>query len=266
MKMKHPLYAVIGIIGLWLSLSLNFLNAALQKTVLFDEAHGQRFLIEGSGPLDLSGLSILFQGEGWRIKSSKQPITDDLLDGVDALVISGAFKPLTPHEISAITRFLDEGGRISVMLHIGPPMATLLHHLNVAISNGVVHEQEKLIHNKTLDFYVTQLKPHDLMKGLERFSVYGGWALLSTGKNSEIIAHTGPRSWIDLNRDGKLNRGDAVQSFGIVVAGTFGLGRFVVFGDDAIFQNQFLTEDNTLLGKNLVRWLGSSSKGNQKIH
>src|SRR5258708_7372170 len=48
---------------------------AAQKTVLFDEGHGQKFVIEGSGSLDLSGLSVLFRNEGWRVVSNKGEIT-----------------------------------------------------------------------------------------------------------------------------------------------------------------------------------------------
>lgn len=79
--------------------------------------------------------------------------------------------------------------------------------------------------------------------------------MLNTGGNAEVIAHTSDTAWVDLNRDNTLNRGDAVQSFGLVIAGKWGRGDFAVFGDDAIFQNRFLIEGNSLLGKNLARWL-----------
>lgn len=41
----------------------------------------------------------------------------------------------------------------------------------------------------------------------------------------------------------------------MVVAGSYGKGRFAVFGDDAIFQNRFLDADNRKLAANLARWL-----------
>ncbi|HXQ23784.1 MAG TPA: hypothetical protein VN812_19045, partial [Candidatus Acidoferrales bacterium] len=52
-----------------------------------------------------------------------------------------------------------------------------------------------------------------------------------------------------------LDPGDAVQSFGVLVAGQLGLGRFAIFGDDALFQNQFLMGGNVVLARNLVAWL-----------
>ncbi len=67
-----------------------------------------------------------------------------------------------------------------------------------------------------------------------------------------MIARTSPVAWIDLNRDGKFSEHDAKQSFGVAVAGKFDKGCYIVFGDDAIFQNIFLQKDNMPLGNNLI--------------
>jgi hypothetical protein len=42
------------------------------------------------------------------------------------------------------------------------------------------------------------------------------------------------------------------------VAGALGRGRFVVFGDDTLFQNRFLDGSNLELAGNLVHWLRPS--------
>jgi len=54
---------------------------------------------------------------------------------------------------------------------------------------------------------------------------------------------------------GKTSGSDAVQAFGVLVAGSRGKGRFAVFGADAIFQNRFLDESNRQLAGNLAAWL-----------
>ena len=243
-------------IVVWLLLPLHVADAASGKVVLFDEGHGQRFLIGKNGPLDLSGLAALFKGEGLTVRVNTGKITTESLANVDALVISGAFSPFEPPEIAAIARFLGSGGRMCVMLHIGPPVADLLHQVNVSISNGVIHEQENQLRKDGLDYRITRMKPHELMKGVKSFSVYGGWALVNTAKNAEIIAQTSALAWVDLNKDNKFGEGDAMQSFGVVIAGSSGRGGFVVFGDDAMFQNKFLVEGNAVLAKNLAKWLG----------
>ena len=233
-------------------------SAWAKPVVVFDESHGQKFLVGGSGPLDLSTLGSLFREHGWEVNTSQTALADDALAKVDAIVVSGAFMPITPPEIDAVVRFLDRGGRLCVMLHIGPPVDGLLYRLDVAISNGVIRERENVIDGDPLNFRVTRLGEHPLTREVGAFAVYGAWALQSLGSNPEVLARTSPSAWVDLNRDGALGGGDAVQSFGVVLAGTRGKGRFAVFGDDAVFQNRFLVGGNLTLGKNLVAWLAGA--------
>lgn len=223
--------------------------------VLFDQAHGQRFLVEENKPLDLSGLADLFRAEGFQVETIKDELSAERLKGFSFLIISGPFVPYTEQEIKAVTAFLQNGGRVSIMLHIASPVAELLKELGVAISNGIIHEQENLLAGKDTDFRVTNLRPHALSEGLSAFNVYGAWALMNTRENSAILGETGPKSWVDLNMDRKLSNGDAMQPLGVAVTGTYGTGEFVVFGDDAIFQNQFLKGENQGLALNLIRWV-----------
>lgn len=225
-----------------------------KKTVLFEEGHGQLFKIIDSKNLGLSKLSTIFQNDAWTVETSNSEITDELLNDIDALVITGAFKSITQNEIGVIKRFLEKGGKLAVMLHIGPPVAALLHNVNVSISNGVIHETGNLIIGNDIDFKVVNLNIHELTNNLNDFTVYGGWALLPTDSNGHVVAQTSTKSWIDLNGD---NKADAQQSFATIVVGTFGLGEFVVFSDDAIFQNMFLKENNYELAQNLVQWLAN---------
>jgi hypothetical protein len=233
--------------------------AAAPPLVLFDEGHGQRFVAGGDSPLDLSSLSKIFRDQGGQVRSHAGPLTEASLAGASALIISGAFQPLTAAEIAVVTRFVETGGALAVMLHVGPPLAGLLNALGVNFSNGVIREQENTIEGQPLDFQVSRLLDHPLFDGLERFQMYGGWALLSVAPRAQMIAWTGPRAWIDLNGDGKPSAGDAMHAYGVVAAGTAGAGRFVIFGDDAIFQNRFLGDDNRELAANLGRWLIAGS-------
>jgi len=234
-------------------------SATPKLVALFDESHGERFVAGQDGPLDLSRFASVLRDQGFDIKTTGEAITDQCIANVNVLVISGAFKPFEAAEIEAITRFIERGGGLSVMLHIGPPVAELLHRLHTSISNGVICEQANIIGDTCTDFRITRFKPHELTEGLKEISIFGGWALLNTGGDASTIAETSPRAWIDLNGDGKLGSGDAVQAFGVALAGRLGRGRFVVLGDDAVFQNQFLEDGNLLLARNLAGWLGQLS-------
>ena len=226
--------------------------------VMFDQGHGQKFLIEKEGDLQLSKLAALFKDEGYRVKSGTSLITDESMQGVSVLVISGAFAPLTSAEVDALMRFLGAGGRLCIMLHIPQPYAGLMSRLQIFASNGVILEREHLINDQPKDFFVVNLDKHPITEGIRKIGVHGGWALISDGRQGKIIARTGSRAWIDLNRDGKFNGTDAEQSFGVAVTGSYGKGRYIIFGDDAIFQNRFLETENMAFGRNLVKWLRES--------
>jgi len=238
------------------------LGAALagpSPVVLVDEAHGEKFLIAGQGKLDLSKLAAAFRAVGATLEANQQPLTDERLAHVDALVVSGAFAPFTATEVEAVMHFLDRGGRLAVMLHIPFPLTQLLRRLHVDFSNGVIREREHVIGGEPINFSVTALSPHALTHKVDRFSAFGVWALMNETNDAVIIARTGPHAWVDLNGNRQLDKGDAVQSFGVVVTGPVGQGQFVVFGDDAMFQNQFLTKGNAVLARNLACWLTRAS-------
>jgi len=221
--------------------------------ILFDQGHGQRFVIADTGDLQLSKFSETLLATGTVVNQTSAPLSDETLKGSAALVISGPFKPLQPDEIEAVLRYVQNGGRLAVMLHIAPPMGDLLIRLGVDYSNSILHERQNAI-DKDINFRVTDLSATSLFAGISSFSAYGAWALNPVG-SATGIARTSPASWVDLNGDGVLSKDDAVGSFALVVSGTLGKGDFVIFGDDAIFQNRFLVDDNRKLAANLGTWL-----------
>jgi hypothetical protein len=223
--------------------------------VLFDQGHGQRFTVEGKEPLDLSRLAGVIKKQGGDVRALTGRIDEAALAGAKALVVSGPFKPFEESETAAIQNFVNNGGRLSVMLHIAPPVSDLLKNLGVTHSMGVVHEEGQIIGGNPLDFTVSRMEDHFLLGGLADFAVYGGWAVKNMGRNAIVIARTGPRAWLDLNRSRAYEPGEPVESLGIVVAGSVGDGSFLVFGDDAIFQGRFLDGNNLALAQNLAEWL-----------
>jgi hypothetical protein len=253
--MKQKQVMLFFCIGVFL-LSLAIVQAETKKrTVIFDQGHGQKFVIEEEGELQLSKLAGLFREKGYDVKVNAGQMNDTTLKTVDVLIISGAFQPLLPEEIDAVIRFVERGGNLCVMLHIPQPLTGLMSRLKVYASNGVIQEEENTIHNAPKEFFITDLEKHEITKGVKKIGVHGAWALMTESKTAQIIAQTGPTAWLDLNRDGKFNETDARQSFGVVIAGTSGKGRYVIFGDDAIFQNKFLEQENMTLGKNLADWM-----------
>ncbi|MCF8057515.1 MAG: DUF4350 domain-containing protein [Desulfocapsa sp.] len=222
--------------------------------VLFDQGHGQQFMVEQEIPLGLSQFAGLFTEQGAQVKTSDVPFSITGLADIDVLIISGAFAPISKIEAEMIMAFLRQGGKVAMMTHIASPYKHIFSNLGISFSSGVVREQENIIGNNPTDFLVKDLTPHFLTSGLDNFSIYGGWALLARNDAVHSVARTSSRAWVDLNKNDTLNEKDAVQAFSMVLAGQVGEGAFVVFGDDAIFQNQFLVEENLILAKNLATW------------
>jgi len=223
--------------------------------VLFDQGHGQRFTVEGENPLGLSRLAAVLREEGAQVQAITGLIDGAALSGAKALVVSGPFTPFEESEVEAIAGFVMRGGRVSIMLHIAPPVTSLLNGLGVASSRGVINEVGQTIGNMSLNFNVVRMERHTLTRDLKNFSVYGGWAVQNMGRNAIVIARTGPGAWLDANGNRTYDLGEPVESMGVVVAGRAGNGSFLVFGDDAIFQNKFLEGNNLSLGENLADWL-----------
>ncbi|HWI39892.1 MAG TPA: DUF4350 domain-containing protein [Verrucomicrobiae bacterium] len=229
-------------------------TAGAEPVVLFDQGHGERFSITQKTDLGISSLADTLRSEGLTVTGTDSPLSDRSLAGAAALVLPGPFQALEAEEVEAVVRFVAGGGKLVVLLHISPPALPLLHRLGVAASNGVIHEPPGL-EGRDTDFLVTSLERHPLAEGVESFVVHGGWAILPTQETARVIARTSAASWIDLNRDGKLSERDARGPFAMVIAGTSGSGAFAILGDDAIFQNRFLTGGNLRMARNLAAWI-----------
>jgi hypothetical protein len=231
---------------------------AAGPVVLFDEGHGQRFLVGQSGQLDLSGLAAQCREAGMEVRTGRGRLNAESLRGVSALVISGAFAPLAPDEVEAVRAFVGSGGRLALMLHIPQPLQGLLERLSIQFSPGPIHETEGVIGGRDLDFAVTRFQPHPITDGLRSMGVFGCWGVKNSSPQATEIARTGAKAWLDTDRSGRPSPGEPVGTLGVVVAGTLAEGAYVVFGDDAIFQNQFLESHNREVGRRLARWLAGA--------
>jgi len=249
MKYSYGLRALL-LLFLWVNVATAEEPAV---SVLFDQGHNQRFLIEEKGELQLSGLADIVRVGGATVKSTKSALNAEILSAHNALVISGPFEVLSPEEIEAVIRFIEKGGRLAAMLHIGSPLTALLSRLDVDHSNAVLHERQNVI-DTDINFRVKDLASEPLFSGITQFSLYGGWAL-DPGSSARTVAKTSPEAWADLDGDRVLSKGDVVGAFSVVVSGTHGAGSFIIFGDDAIFQNRYLDDDNKKLAANLASWL-----------
>lgn len=248
---------------LWLMVGLLLLAASLfgvpaqaaERVVLFDQGHGQRFMIEGDEPLGLAALADEFRAQGLTPRTLKGGMSAESLQGAAALVLSGPFQPLGGDEMAAISDFLARGGRLCVMLHIAEPVRPFLQKLGVAATRAPIREQVNLVGDNPLEFRVGTFAEHPVTAGLTTFTVNGCWGLLNTSEQSRVLAWSSPRSWSDMDGDGTMGPNEPPMPLGVLLGGEVGQGGFVVVGDDAVFQNQFLQGGNLKLAQNLAGWL-----------
>ena len=229
-------------------------------SVLFEQGHGQRFVIERTGELDLSQLAGLFEQQAMTVVSSDQPLDQLRLDQHAMIVISGAFAPFGIDERRALLRYVEQGGRLVVLLHVGPLNGALLADFGVAVSNGVVFDPERATGAPTSDFRVDRLATHPLLQGVEQLKVYGAWALNPVA-DAESLLNASATAWMDLNRNRRQDSAEPVAPFSLAVIGRRGRGEYIVLGDDAIFQNRYLHAGNRQLAQNLVQWGRSAPVG-----
>lgn len=236
-------------------LIFNYSFAEQSTNVLFDEGHGQAFVISKDGKLHLSKLADILKKEGIKVSSSNITLSPELLSNFQTLIISGPFKPFSKEEIDNLVNFVQAGGKLFVMLHISQPAKELFEKFGLTITNGAVSEKEDLATGKNTDFFVKDFLPHPITKNIKKFAVYGSWGLVSENKDVKLIATSSINSWIDLNRNGVYDEGEPKGPFGIVATGELGRGTFVFFADDAIFQNSFINDANLELAENLAKFL-----------
>ena len=164
------------------------------------------------------------------------------------------------HVFGTMPQFVDHRGHIPrrIVLEGNGRLFRGTHrerHLRKA-AKGVIRETQNVIGANSLDYKVAVLRDHPLFEGIEYFNAYGAWALLDLDQNTRSIGLTSKQSWIDLNRDKRRNPGpEPYHSYAVVVAGKLGKGKVAAFGDDAIFQDDFLKDNNLKLSDNLAKWL-----------
>ncbi|WP_210395294.1 DUF4350 domain-containing protein [Motiliproteus sediminis] len=227
---------------------------ASAAAVLFDQGHGQRFVIEREQALDLSQFAALWRSEGFDVRSASGRLTPTVLGSVDALVISGAFSDYSASELSTLYDFVEAGGTLVISLHVGPLNGALLSHFGIGVSNGVVLERRQRLNQNGSDFTVAAVARHPLTEQLDRIAVYGAWAL-NPGREATVLFATSDLAWMDLNRNRRFDQGEPEYPYAMAAVRPLGHGAVLVLGDDAVFQNRYLRDENQQLARNLVAWV-----------
>ncbi|AIU70560.1 hypothetical protein TEU_09575 [Thermococcus eurythermalis] len=79
--------------------------------VLIDASHGQHY-VEDVG---VEGLSKKIKSElGWEVTINRDPLTPDLLEGYDVVIILNPVRDLSSEEVSALQKYIENGGGLFI--------------------------------------------------------------------------------------------------------------------------------------------------------
>lgn len=200
------------------------------------------------------------------------------------LIIAGPVDPLVPTELDRLQRYLEQGGRLLVLLSFrsvekGRPtgLEKLLANWDIAVGQNIVRDDDNNIANSTV--IPVELGNHPIVNPLRASQVFlyqprsigraktGGARedaikveeLLRTGPKSEAISEwdSGLPVISSVDRRGSFTLMVAAEKGAVPgVASERGATRLVVVGDDICLKNDMIENGaNRDLGAHVVNWL-----------
>lgn len=248
---------VILTLSILILLSLNAISA--EKTILIDKYHDTDNWWgdpEGTGKFLFTELSTL----GFKTKINESPLTAETLRGSDILVLWNPNNALEENEVSALTKFVDDGGSVLILAsHEQDMLAQSRDSLNTFLEpfgirimkNGTDDPSNRkgcsctpIIHN---------FIQHPTTEGIESILMYkpasleikGNAIAIAKGDNDTFSVGTEPVG------------GENVV---VVAVSEKGNGKVAVMGSPYIFDNGKLGEmQNKEFSRTLFTWLSDTS-------
>jgi gliding motility-associatede transport system auxiliary component len=117
-----------------------------QKTAYFVQGHGERDL-ESAERAGLSQLKKEFENENYQVKTLVLLQKMEIPSDCSLLVIAGPRHEYLPQEVDTISKYVEGGGRLMLLLDPGvdlPNLAKLLANWNVTVRNDLVIDENPL--------------------------------------------------------------------------------------------------------------------------
>jgi len=124
-------------------------SKATKKTLCFLDGHGEADPDDASGENGFGTLKTALEGEGFQIKKTLLATQAAVPDECTIFAIAGPLKPLDPHEVDAIGKYLENGGRALITLRAPRPnnevdesaLVKLVGQWSVDAGNDIVVDQ-----------------------------------------------------------------------------------------------------------------------------
>jgi tetratricopeptide (TPR) repeat protein len=188
------------------------------------------------------------------------------LQKYDVLVITSFEKKYSSEEVDAIKKFVEKGGGLFFLADNESQYNTIAQAFDVSFFPEraiIADEKAEGFDDDTHVFYVDDIKPHPITKGVKKIALNSGIPIVSY-TSGDVLVKTSKNSWIDYeeNEIGKKDAGEKEGPFNILLAvDHIGRGRAVFFGGAMSFWNETAIEEdhgNVDLFTNAVKWLGET--------
>ena len=191
------------------------LTSQKKKTVYFLTGHGER-AIDDHEKSGYSGLKEDLEKANYVVKDLNLALTA-VPEDASTVVIADPKKPLFKEEISALKDYLDNGGRVFVLLapFDDGGLADFLRTYGYDISDDIVIDQvSRMFGGDYLIPVINSYGRHEISEGFNLMSFFplarsiGQEKTLPKGVSIQMLAETSDQSWAETNQE-DLNKGKA---------------------------------------------------------
>ncbi len=266
-----------------------------RKKVYFLEGHNER-PPEGEGSDAAEGLAFAakaLENENYVWEKLFVAARGEVPEDADVVIVAGPTRPLHPAERAALTRYLERGGSLMVLIdprantNLGEDLATW----GVRLGDDVVVDRFQGLFGRPVSPFAAEYTPHPITEGLREATLFHVARSVEAGPEAEAafttLVRTSEQSWAERDlelffADGRaeLDERDLAGPVPLAVAGTVALdgavpqapgeagegetpevstapeARLVVFGDSDFVTNGLIEQfRNRDLFVNSVNWL-----------
>lgn len=217
--------------------------------LVIDYAHGEIFMPLDVRPLGYSSFDGLFQEAGYETAVVTEPLTTGDLKDADVYLLAGPMVELGEDEEKVVRDFVEQGGKVIVLVHISKPLERFLAAYNISFGWVIAEDENRL--DGPHDFRVMDMGEASFLEGVDTLGFYGAFSVKAPAE----YAHTTSGAWEDYDMDGALDEGEPKGRKALIGLAEQGRGSVLVIGDDAVLANAFIDrEDNRRFARNLVAW------------
>lgn len=238
--------------------ALELLHVLTRPRVLFDEAHDERNTLSWERALTIEpehpdwvyfgALAAALDNEFILERNPDAPLSLELLQDYDALILSAPGETLSAVELEAVRQFAVTGGGLLVLADwcTVESVNSLTSAYDMIFVPGVISPGQ--------DFVVSAFSDHQAVKGVP-FMVPEGAASLAVGGSAVALAFTPEDVWQDTNSNWVYDAGEPTGPFTIAAAHEVGRARVAAVSDNAFQDNGFEWLSNDIFMRSLLKWV-----------